>query len=248
MKKAVALVVLAAFSWQCSPVLVQPPAAPTETLPDVRDVAGSPIANRVPVVLDVVDGSVAACRTLTQHDEQVTHTVEISTSVYDSHGRYDHTEHSTSTSTTYLSDYDLEPLCVTPCVAWLPKGSSEVRLTPIHAMKRDGFTLEETKVTIDATAPLAVRANLPGERVYDHGFLGVSLIFLGAMALAGGAIAAPFSLTRSPSDGDGDAWLTGGLVSLSVGAALVLVGTILALATRGSRQPETVTRWLLPAR
>jgi hypothetical protein len=172
--------------------------------------------------------------------------VNVSTRVYDSHGNYDHTEHRSSTYTTYVSDYDLEPLCVTPCVAWLPKGSSELRLTPLHPMTRDGRDLKEALVSVTATAPLAVRANLPSEHVMDHGVLGASFIVLGAMGLAGGAIAAPFSLTRDPSYGDRDAWLTGGLVSLGVGAGLVLVGTILALATRGSRQQQSVTQWLLP--
>jgi hypothetical protein len=246
MKKLVAVSVLAAFSFQCSPVLVAPPAAPAQTLPDVRDVAGAPVAERVPVVLDVVDGSVAAYRTVAKRDDHFDTTVNVSTRVYDSHGHYDHTETKSSTYTTYVSDYDLEPLCVTPCVAWLPKGSSEVRLTPLHPMTRDGRDLQEATVSVTATAPLAVRASLPGEHVIDHGVLGVSFIVLGAMGLAGGAVAAPFALTRDPSYGDRDAWLTGGLVSLGVGAGLVLVGTILALATRGSRQNQSVTRWLVP--
>ena len=243
MKKPLALVVLAAFTAHCTPVLVQPPAAPTRTLPDVRDVAGPPVAGRVPVVLDVVDGPVAAYRTIAQHDEQVSHTVDTSTRVYDSHGNYDHTEHHSSTFTTYITDYDFEPLCVTPCVAWLPKGESEVHLTPLHPMKRAGFDLEDTTLQVDASAPRAVRAHLAGSHELDHGIFGATFIILGATALAGGAIAAPFSLTRGPSEGDANAWLTGGIVSLAVGAGLVLVGTIVALATRGSRQHASVAQW-----
>jgi hypothetical protein len=245
MKKLVVALVLPAFSVGCMPILVAPPARPSQTLPDVQDIAGPTVADRIPVVIDSVDGPTAAYRTTAEHEEDVHNTEQVTTKYYDSKGNYDHSETETHTYTTVITDSDLEPLCVTPCVAWLPKGESKIHLTPMKPMNTDGFDVMDTVVNVHVRNPQALRVNLAGERTFDHGVTGGMLMLFGSLTVVAGAVATPFSLTRSAADGDADAWLTGGLVTLGVGVGLFVIGAVIAAATRGSRHDASHTSWAI---
>lgn len=251
MKRTIASLVLCAFGTGCMPTMIDPPAAPEARLPDVSDVTPPPQPDRVPVVIEAVEGPAMAYRTLDEssHLDDRSYTINTTTRVYDQHGNWVDTRHGTENviDFTYTHSLDLEALCVSPCVAWLPKGTHSLHLTPLRPMKSDGLALQDTPVTVTAKdSPIAVRVKLNAENEYDHGFAGIALLVLGGMGVVGGAIATPFSLTRSPEDGDAQGWLVGGLVSAGVGAAFMLIGGLLAAATRGTKRPSSVTKWALP--
>ena len=251
--KRVLLLLVSASS--CHPIQLAAPAAPSETIPDVRGVRGTEEPEKVPVVFDVVDGPTVVWNQTDIDSESDMHNVQVDESIVHitNHGNYTE-HHSRSTmvgNSSYRSERDV--VCVTPCLAWLAK-TDVLKFEPLRPIENDGVPAIETTpygfhpdAKRDAEVGYVMRVKLEELRKASFGvqFAGWTSIILGVSSLVPGAVAIPFSFTRTDY-GDSDAWLNGGIAASAVGVGLITLGAVILAFARDVHRAHAVTTFAVP--
>ncbi|MDP3278260.1 MAG: hypothetical protein Q8Q09_23940 [Deltaproteobacteria bacterium] len=153
---------------------------------------------------------------------------------------------------------EVEPVCVAPCVARVPYGAYELRITPLDVATRDDRlgprsqqeSLESSAVYRSANtvavvvneAPSALRVTLGRRRapavVQSAGALttliGAGLTLLGGIMLPTGAVLGQTDVRD------------GSIIALSIGALGTLVGTSLLSGYPSEVRPASSTQWDVP--
>lgn len=129
----------------------------------------------------------------------------------------------------------LRALCMTPCAVNLPRGDHELLFEDLDPSAQR----VSTAMVRVGERPSVVRHALGAQQSDPGGIIGALLLGgLGVVLMGAGGLLLGFG-----TDADGTDLRPGGGVTLGVGAALTIAGTILGVRARPLIQPGATTQW-----
>lgn len=206
----------------CLPRFAPPPRAP-ERQAVVAEPPRAPTADEGTVAIDVTDGRarVELVTGRTQPDPN-------NTLVMSGYGRGWQVG-------VQQPNLTLRGLCLTPCAVNLPRGDHELHFEDLDPSSQR----VSTAMVRVGERPSMLRHTLGAQRSDPGGMIGGLLLGgFGIVLMGAGAMLLGFGVSD-----DGTDLRVGGGVTLGVGAALTLVGTVLGVRARPEIQPGATTQW-----
>ncbi len=209
---------LLAFTSGCGVKEIPPPKAPEKKLPTVPDLpTDAPPRGASRVVLDTPD-----------EQARVVEIMGVTQGVV-SNGR----------GTAYASAVTTRPVCTTPCVVDLERGTHRL----VFASQSDDERISEAEVQV-GTKPTVVRHAIGSRRSHvGLGLLGGTSLVLGITGLTVGGVL--YGVGAGSSSKSADGVKDTGTMLLLVGGGLTVVGAIVAYLARPEIQPGSTTQWPL---